>query len=95
MGQRQPIQGRTAMAASAGRPAVILVEDEVLVRQLLAEHLRDVGCTVYEARDAQEAMALMAGGVVFNAVVTDVQMPGPMASVSDASFVRPIPMHGW
>ena len=45
--------------AQAPRQAVLVVEDVILVRMLVAKHLRDHGFTVLEAGGAQEALGLL------------------------------------
>jgi CheY-like chemotaxis protein len=61
------------------RPAtVLLVEDEPLVRMLLAEELREAGLSVVEAGDAGEALSFLSATDQIDIVVTDIQMPGDM-----------------
>jgi CheY-like chemotaxis protein len=58
-------------------PAVILVvEDDPLVRETIVEHLTGCGYRVVEAARAEEAEALLEGGLRVNCVFTDVVMPG-------------------
>lgn len=62
------------------RPMVILVvEDEALVNMNVSEFLIDEEFTVFSAREAKEALALMEalGGSV-DLLFTDVNMPGGM-----------------
>jgi CheY-like chemotaxis protein len=63
-------------------PAVLLVEDEPLIRALLAETLRGAGYVVIEAADADEAWSYLtsAGGGV-DLLFSDVTMPGSMNGV--------------
>ena len=61
------------------RPTVVvLVEDEFLVRMLMADVLSDAGFRVLEASDAQEALALLEARPDVQVLVTDVDMPGPL-----------------
>jgi CheY-like chemotaxis protein len=39
------------------RPVVLVVEDEVLVRMVIADKLREAGYVVIEVADAQQALA--------------------------------------
>jgi CheY-like chemotaxis protein len=58
-------------------PAVILVvEDDQLVRETVAEHLTDCGYRVAQAASAEEAEALLEAGLRVDCVFTDVVMPG-------------------
>jgi signal transduction histidine kinase len=55
--------------------SILLVDDEDLVRIGTAEMMRDLGHAVTEARGGNEALAMLADGLVTNAVVTDYKMP--------------------
>lgn len=54
---------------------VLIVEDEILIRMLLADTLLDEGHDVIEAGNVLEAVAIL-GQRKIDAVVTDVDMPG-------------------
>jgi signal transduction histidine kinase/ActR/RegA family two-component response regulator len=54
---------------------ILLVEDEDIVRLGTAEMIRDLGHTVSEARNGAEALAMLADGLIVDAVVTDYKMP--------------------
>ncbi|BBH65806.1 hypothetical protein ACTI_24910 [Actinoplanes sp. OR16] len=56
-------------------PTVLIADDEVDHRDLLALALRRLGHTVVTAGDAEEALAVLAGGEVDVALI-DVRMPG-------------------
>jgi len=67
----------TAAAWSAATPArVLLVDDQELVRKLVAEQLQEAGYDVLAASNGTEALALLAAGESVDAVVTDLSMPG-------------------
>ncbi|MEO6388590.1 MAG: response regulator [Croceibacterium sp.] len=55
---------------------VLLVEDEVLVRELASEDLADAGFAVTAANDADEAMEHLNRGAQFDLLFTDIRMPG-------------------
>jgi DNA-binding response OmpR family regulator len=57
---------------------VLLVEDELLIRIMLADELRAHGFNVLEAQDAEEALAFLQSQVPIGLVVADVQLPGSM-----------------
>jgi CheY-like chemotaxis protein len=60
-------------------PTVLLVEDEVLVRMMLADQLREAGCTVVEAPDADQALLILRQNLVrIDIVISDIRMPGSM-----------------
>lgn len=56
----------------------LLVEDELLIRELACEYLRDFGFDVTIARDATEALGILNGGNRFDLLFTDIRMPGGM-----------------
>ncbi len=58
-------------------PAVLLVEDEYLLRETTAEGLRDMGFSVCEARDGEQALAILRSmGSEFDWLFTDIRLPG-------------------
>jgi CheY-like chemotaxis protein len=73
-----------------GTPQTILVvEDEVLVRLVIAEYLRDCGYKVYEAAHADEALVLLQSpDVAVDVVFSDVIMPGSMDGFALARWIR-------
>ena len=56
--------------------AVLLVEDEALIREMLALEFEDAGFLTVQASSGDEAVALLSQGLDVTAVVTDVRMPG-------------------
>ena len=67
---------------------ILVVEDEVLVRMMISDQLRNAGYKVLEAADADEALNLMAHITPVQVIITDVQMPGSMDGVELARVVR-------
>lgn len=55
---------------------VLLVEDEVLVREVASEDLADAGFEVTAASDGDEALAILREGAGFDLLFTDIRMPG-------------------
>jgi CheY-like chemotaxis protein len=76
--------------ASPDEPGTILVvEDEVLVRMVICEYLRDCGYRVIEAAGADEAMlVLQQDDLAIDAVLSDVEMPGAMDGFALAQWIR-------
>ena len=54
---------------------ILLVEDEVLVRLVVADRLRSEGMRVIEAKSGDEALWLLASADRIDLVVTDIRMP--------------------
>lgn len=63
---------------SAGREmgTVLLVEDELLVRELASEDLAEAGFEVTAANDGDEALGHLREGRQFDLLFTDIRMPG-------------------
>jgi len=72
----------------ASGPHVLLVEDEVTVRALLADELRGAGLAVVEAANADEAWAYLQSGGTADLMFSDVQMPGSMDGLELKRRVR-------
>ena len=67
---------------------VLVVEDEVLIRMMAAEILRDEGFTVLEAANAVEALVLFSSELRLDVVLTDVNMPGELDGVKLTHIVK-------
>ena len=67
---------------------VLLVEDEGLIRMMIAEFLQDEGFEVTEARDGDEAAKLLDSAACFDVLFTDVQMPGSLDGIGVALHAR-------
>jgi CheY-like chemotaxis protein len=70
------------------RRGVLVVEDEILVRVTIADHLRGAGYTVVEAANAVEAFAVLASGAPVEIVFTDVQLGGAVDGLMLARWVH-------
>lgn len=69
-------------------PAVLVVEDEVLIRMSIADSIAEAGFTVYEAANADQAIRLMEAHSDIRLLFTDVDMPGSMDGLRLAAAVR-------
>jgi CheY-like chemotaxis protein len=67
---------------------ILVVEDEVLVRMMITDQLRNAGYTVFEAADADEALELLAHTVAITMIISDIQVPGSVDGVALARVVR-------
>lgn len=56
--------------------AVLIVEDEVLIRTLCADVFREADYKVIEAEDGDHALELLRSGISVSAIVSDIRMPG-------------------
>ena len=67
---------RRGAARGAEPDVVLVVDDEDLIRETIAEHLEDVGFRVLTARNGADALAILGGGKTVDVLVTDLAMPG-------------------
>lgn len=70
------------------RVAVLVVDDEVLVRLDVADQLRDAGYDVFEASNADEAIEILNVTSSIRLLFTDIDMPGTMDGLKLAAAVR-------
>lgn len=69
-------------------PAILIVEDELLVRVGAARTIEDAGFEVIQAANADEAIRIQEYRRDIRVVFTDVQMPGSMDGLKLAHAVR-------
>ena len=67
---------------------VLIVEDEVLLRAEAVEFIAESGFTVYEASNADEAIALLELHDDIRVVFTDIHMPGSIDGLKLAHYIR-------
>jgi DNA-binding NtrC family response regulator len=60
---------------------VLIVEDDVSVREFASSVLRDAGYSVIEAPHAKSGLDLLMQGESVDVVLSDLVMPGPMSGV--------------
>lgn len=72
-------------------PAVLIVEDEALIRIGAARMIEDAGFDVIEAANADEAIQTLESRSDIRVVFTDIHMPGSMDGLKLAHAVR----HRW
>jgi CheY-like chemotaxis protein len=68
--------------------AILVVEDELFVRFLISDALRDAGYEVFEAFNADEALDILDSGVTVDLVFSDVRMPGSIDGLGLLAHVR-------
>lgn len=69
-------------------PTVLVVEDELLVREVIADYLQDCGFRVVEAGNADDAIKMLRTEVRIDVVFSDVQMPGSLDGFDLARWIR-------
>jgi two-component system, response regulator PdtaR len=66
---------------------ILIVEDEVLIRMGIAEHLRQEGFQVLEAANADEARLVLKANPQIEAVFSDCNMPSPRDGLQLALWI--------
>lgn len=66
---------------------VLVVEDEMFIRDDVTEHLKDCGFVVLQAVNADEAVEMILAHPDIDLVFTDVRMPGTMDGLQLAGWV--------
>jgi len=70
------------------RPVVLVVEDEFLVRMDAIEVIEGGGFEVVEAKNADDAIAILEQRNDIDLIFTDIDMPGSMDGLKLAHFVK-------
>ena len=68
--------------------AVLVVDDEALVRMYAVDVLRDAGHQVFEAAHAQEALEVLDEHAEIGVLFTDINMPGLLDGLDLARMVN-------
>jgi CheY-like chemotaxis protein len=68
--------------------AVLVVEDEWLVRMELTAAFEDEGCIVRESASAEDALARLASAQAFDLLVTDIRLSGALTGWDLAAEAR-------
>jgi len=67
---------------------ILVVEDKIILRYMLAQWLRILGYAVLEAASASEALELFSSPLAVDLVVSDVHMPGAMDGIGLAHYIH-------
>lgn len=67
---------------------ILVVEDELLIRMLISDELRDADYDVVEAGDADEALELLGTSAPVDLIISDVRMPGSIDGLGLLAAVK-------
>jgi CheY-like chemotaxis protein len=67
---------------------VLVVDDDAVIRLILAEAIRDAGWRVIEARSGADALSYLRSDSHVDIIFSDIQMPGSMDGLQLARHVR-------
>jgi signal transduction histidine kinase/CheY-like chemotaxis protein len=91
-GRPMPPPAPSCTRPQRGHEAVLVVEDDAMVRGHVVNELTQLGYRVLAATDGHAAMALLRGGAELDVLFTDVVMPGGMSGpqlAAAATALRP------
>jgi CheY-like chemotaxis protein len=69
-------------------PTILVVDDEIIARAVIADYLRECGYRVFEAGTPEEAMTILNSDLEVDIVFTDLELPGPSTGLELARWVR-------
>ena len=69
-------------------PVILLVEDEILIRMIMADDLRLAGFQVLEAINGEEALALFCANGDIRLIVSDIRVPGSIDGLQRAARIK-------
>jgi two-component system, response regulator PdtaR len=64
--------------ANGSRPSVLLVEDEILISEMIADSLVDCGFSVHAVASGEEALRYLSSGSAVDILFTDINLAGEM-----------------
>ena len=69
-------------------PTILIVDDEVIARTVIAEYLRECGYRVVEAGNPEDAMTILDSDLRIDIVFTDLDLPGHSTGLELARSIR-------
>jgi CheY-like chemotaxis protein len=73
---------------SAATPTVLVVDDEIMIRLVIADYLRECGYRVFEAGSPEDAVSILQSDLKIDIVFTDLELPGHSSGLELARWVR-------
>lgn len=88
--RQDEVVGSEAIATphATGSETILVVEDDDAVRAISVELLTELGYTVFEASNADNALAIVNSGLKIDLLFTDVVMPGKLRSPKLARLAK-------
>jgi len=69
-------------------PAILVVDDEIITRVVIADYLRDCGYRVFEAGTPEDAVTILQSELKVDIVFPDLELPGRSSGLELARWVR-------
>lgn len=76
------------MGTMGATSRVLVVEDEVLISEMIAEELAEHGLEVFVAANAEDALAHLTCGAPCDLLFTDINLPGGVDGAALAQLAR-------
>src|SRR5664279_4525045 len=84
------VPGSMASGHAAALRAILVVEDEMMLRMRAVDMVEDAGFTAVEAVNADDALAILESRSDIELLFTDIQMPGSMDGLKLAYAVHAV-----
>lgn len=75
-------------SAAEPKAAILIVEDEALIRMAAVDFVEDAGFATVEASNADDALTILFHGQPVSGVFSDIDMPGTLDGIELARTVR-------
>ena len=69
-------------------PTILVVDDEIITRAVIADYLRECGYRVFEAGNPQDAVTILNSELKVDIVFTDLELPGHSSGLELARWIR-------
>jgi CheY-like chemotaxis protein len=79
---------RPEVETDSAPKSVMVVDDDAVIRMVLAESMRDAGLHVIEASCSADAIGYLQSGAPVDLIFSDIQMAGPLDGLHLAHQVR-------
>jgi CheY-like chemotaxis protein len=79
----EPVEG-----VARGHATILIADDDVILRTVVAGQLREEGYTVVETSNAEEVLLVLRTGIPVDLLFTDVRMPGTLDGIALARLLR-------
>lgn len=75
-------------ARAESAPTVLVIDDEIITRVVIAEYLRECGYRVLEAGTPEDAVLILNSQMKVDIVFTDLELPGHSSGLELARWIR-------
>jgi CheY-like chemotaxis protein len=69
-------------------PSILVIDDEIIARAVIADYLRECGYRVFEAGHPDDAITILNSELAIDIVFTDLDLPGHSTGLELARWIR-------